>query len=126
MTHPGSRFLLVVSSLLLLLLGACGGEEDVRTTPPEIRGVWTATSGDGVRLKFEVLEDALLFHTDGGGFDLYVIREIRREEAPEGIEYEIDHRGRGGGTLTLAFTFRPEDSTLVYRNRPLMVWSRER
>ena len=127
MKHPGV-FLGALMALLMWTASGCGSgaSDGGRLTPAEIRGVWITSDSAYADRAFEVLDDALIFHTGEGGFDLYVISVLRRTEGPDGVAYEIEHHGREGGQYTFSFTFRPSDTTITFRNQPGLVWSWDR
>jgi hypothetical protein len=126
-----SRRGLSLGAVTVLFLGTAlgcgpGTSDGERAAPVEIRGVWTTPDPSYAGRAFEILDDALIFHTGEGEGDLYVITNLRREVGPDGVEYEIDHRGGEGGLLTLSFTFYPADTTIAFRNQPELRWIRDR
>ena len=87
----------VARSSLLVLLGAafasCGGGdgEPVRTTPEQIRGVWTTDDAAYADRRLEIMEEAVLFYTEEHAFDPYVIQDMRTIPEDKNTLYKINH-----------------------------------
>ncbi len=125
MTRTSLASLLLLGIPLLAGPGCSGGRSaDNRITPEEIRGAWRTDAPGYADRGMEILEKALAFDVGGGDFTVQVIRSIETSPAPEGTDYEIEYRNREGGIFTLSFTYRPADTTIVFRNQPELIWVR--
>jgi hypothetical protein len=115
-------------AIVLPLLCGCngGGGEDTTgsVTPEEIRGHWITDQPEYADRGLEIIEDALVFHTGEETFDLHMIREIRAETVDGGVEFELDHWGKEGVSMTFSFIYNPADTTIRFKNQPRVIWVR--
>jgi hypothetical protein len=115
---------IVLAGGLILGTAACSDSdsEASRIMPEATRGVWETNDARYADRKFEILDEALLFHTEARAFDPYLIHEIQTEVDEDGTRYIIEHSGAEMGSMTLTLFFYQGDSTLVFENQPFIVW----
>lgn len=115
--------------LLALLVVGCspGGVDEEPFAPQSIHGVWVTSNPVYADRSFEIQTQDLIFDTAEEGIIVYPIISVRREDGPDGANFEIDHRGTEGGTFTFTFSFVFDSiaGTIVFRNQPEMTWTRQ-
>jgi hypothetical protein len=123
-----SRFGFLTSLLIgsfLFLANGCGPvatERLEKTAPEAIRGVWVTAEESYADRKLEGREDALLFYSEKNVYQPFSIEGVALEEMPDGTFYDIEHSGAEGGSMVFSVFLRQGDTTMVFRNQPLMVW----
>jgi hypothetical protein len=120
---------LLAAGTLFLGGGGCDSGPSLadRTTPQEIRGLWSADQESYAGRNLEIFENGLVFHTGDGDLDftVHMIRSLASQPAGEGtgtafeIEYLVEET-----VFTFSFTYKPEEDAIFFKNQPQLRWTR--